>query len=166
MRIFLTGMPGSGKSTSGKMLADKLDYPFVDLDNVIEAREGTTISSIFEQKGEDYFRKLESESLKLTIEANQKLVLSTGGGTPCFLDNLELMKNYGKVIFLDIPLKVLAERLQKEIHRPLLQTDKELNERLEELYNQRIGVYRQADYIVNSYEDLELLVNNWKIQRA
>lgn len=158
MRIFLTGMPGSGKSTCGKLLAEQLNFPFFDLDVEIETREGKTITSIFEQDGETYFRQVESDVLKSTVEDNEKIILSTGGGTPCFMDNLEFMKRNGNMIFLDIPLETLVERLKEKDDRPLLKTEKELKDRLEELYDKRIAVYRKADYIVNSFEELKDLV--------
>lgn len=158
MRIFLTGMPGSGKSTCGKLLAEQLNFPFFDLDVEIETREGKTITSIFEQDGETYFRQVESDVLKSTVEDNEKIILSTGGGTPCFMDNLEFMKRNGNMIFLDIPLETLVERLKEKDDRPLLKTEKELKDRLEELYDKRIAVYLKADYIVNSFEELKDLV--------
>jgi shikimate kinase len=163
MRIFLTGMPGSGKSTCGKLLAEQINYPFLDLDEIIEYREGKTISSIFEQDGEDYFREVESAVLKFTVEDNEKMVLSTGGGTPCFLDNTAFMKKHGKVVFLDIPLEILIERLKEEEHRPLLKTEKELKDTLVDLYNKRIAVYQEADYIVTSFEELKGLVDKWGV---
>lgn len=162
MRIFLTGMPGSGKSTSGKMLAEKMKYPFLDLDELIETKESRSISSIFEQDGEAYFRQVESDVLKSTVRDNEKMVLSTGGGTPCFLDNTYFMKKKGKVVFLDIPIDILIERLKNEKHRPLLQTEKELRDTLNELYNKRIEVYNEADSVVHSFEELQVLVKEWQ----
>lgn len=163
MRIFLTGMPGSGKSTCGKLLAEQINYPFLDLDEMIEDREGETISLIFAQEGEPYFRQIESDVLKSTVQDNEKLILSTGGGTPCFLDNTAFMKKHGKVVFLNIPLEILIERLKHEEHRPLLKTEKELKDTLVDLYNKRIAVYRKADYIVNSFEELKYLVDDWGV---
>src|ERR1700731_760133 len=93
--IFLIGFMGSGKTTLGRKLAHRLDYEFIDLDQVLEARAGMTIAEYFTQFGEDAFRKLESQVLKQTpYPANA--VVSTGGGLPCFFDNMEWMNVHGK----------------------------------------------------------------------
>ena len=154
MRIFLIGMPGSGKTTFGRRLAEQYGYPFLDLDREIELNFGETISSIFEKKGEGFFRKLEANTLRKVISNIDNAVVATGGGTPCFEDNLLFMKKYGHVIYLKVPLNILIERLEKEQHRPLLKVKKELKTVLEEMLEKRRKFYELADFNVVDYEEL------------
>ncbi|MDH5368004.1 MAG: shikimate kinase [Cyclobacteriaceae bacterium] len=109
--IILLGLAGSGKSTLGSELASKMSLPFIDLDQAIEEKTALTIQQIFEDQGEPYFRKIESETLHEVLTLNSDIVLATGGGTPCYFDNMELMNNSGKTIFLDVPIDKIAERL-------------------------------------------------------
>ncbi|MEO6166084.1 MAG: shikimate kinase [Chitinophagales bacterium] len=119
-KIFLIGFMGSGKTTVGKQLASILHYDFIDLDEYIESKEQSTISNLFEVKGESYFREKESYYLK-SLDAMERLVLSTGGGTPCFFDNMDWMNANGTTVYLKAVPKLLADRLKKEReHRPLL----------------------------------------------
>lgn len=117
--IFLWGMSGSGKSTSGKTLAKVLNMPFIDLDKEIEQAEGSTISELFETKGEAYFRELEQKALYNCL--NKKAVIATGGGTPCFFDNAEHMKKSGCCIYLEASPMMLVSRLKNaKTQRPLI----------------------------------------------
>ncbi len=118
--IFLIGFMGSGKTTLGRKLASRLGYAFMDLDHILEAQAGMTIAEYFTQFGERAFRELESEILKQTsYPANA--VISTGGGLPCFFDNMEWMKAHGKTIYIKLSPKTLASRLEKEKDkRPVL----------------------------------------------
>jgi shikimate kinase len=118
--IFLIGFMGSGKTTLGRKLAHRLDYEFIDLDHILEAQAGMTIAEYFTQFGEDAFRKLESQVLKQTpYPANA--VISTGGGLPCFFDNMEWMNAHGKTVYINLSPKTLATRLQNEKEkRPVL----------------------------------------------
>ena len=99
MKIFLIGLPGSGKSTIGKSLALELSYPFIDLDLDIEKAEGRTIKQIFKQMHEGYFRQLESKALKKYCQSQDSFVMATGGGAPCFFDNMEQINQAGKSVF-------------------------------------------------------------------
>ena len=118
--VFLVGYMGSGKSFLGRLLADKLDFDFVDTDDYIEKMSGKSISSIFSEQGEDYFRKLETKAItKLSDIPN--LVVATGGGLPCYGNNMQLLRENGVVIFLDATPNVLMMRLVSEkSKRPLL----------------------------------------------
>ena len=121
MRIYLIGFMGSGKSHWGRLLSASMKVPFFDLDDVITKHENKTISEIFSQQGEEYFRMLEKELLTTLTEANSNMVISCGGGTPCFFGNIDYMKDNGKVIWLNTSTPVLLQRLMKEKnHRPLL----------------------------------------------
>jgi shikimate kinase len=119
-RIFLIGFMGCGKTTLGRKLAARLGYDFMDLDHVLEAQAGMTIADYFTNHGEDAFRTLESEVLKQT-KYPDRVVVSTGGGLPCFFDNMDWMNVHGKTIYIKLSPKTLATRLENEkTHRPLL----------------------------------------------
>lgn len=110
MRIFLIGYMGSGKTTVGKLVAKKLNYSFIDMDTHIEAQQLKTISQIFAEKGENEFRILEQKCLHEVVEF-ENVVISTGGGAPCFFDNVEFMNNNGLTIYLKYTAEELAQRL-------------------------------------------------------
>ncbi len=113
----------SGKSTLGRILAKKLNYEFLDLDDYIEANENTTISNIFKIEGEIYFRKKETYYLKKLLESKTNLVLSLGGGTPCYSNNMEMIlnANNAKSIYLKASIPTLIARLKNEkSKRPLI----------------------------------------------
>jgi shikimate kinase len=136
-RIFLVGLPGAGKSTVGKFLAKELNYTFIDLDQVIEEREGNTISSIFSQQGEPAFRQLERAALRQ--QTAPKLIVATGGGAPCFHGNMEWMNTNGFTVFLNPPLQEILHRIAHETHRPLMQGD--AAKKLQELLAKRKPFY-------------------------
>ncbi len=119
-RIFMIGYMGSGKTTVGKLLAQALSLSFVDLDAYIENKYRKTIPRLFEEKGEDEFRKMESLSLKEVSEF-EDVVISTGGGTPCFFDNMEVMNRTGLTVYLDAHPEDLADHLlASRTVRPLI----------------------------------------------
>jgi shikimate kinase len=123
MKIFLLGYMASGKTTCGKLLAIKSDFKFIDLDDYIELKEGMKVKSIFETKGEIYFRKIETYYLKELKKFDQNIVISLGGGTPCYGDNLDLLLDNSEdvVIYLKASLNELVRRLLKaKSERPLL----------------------------------------------
>ncbi|MFY9465117.1 MAG: shikimate kinase [Sediminibacterium sp.] len=120
MKIFLIGMMGTGKSYWKQLLAKQCKTGGYDLDFIIEAQEERTIPEIFQEDGEIYFRKAEAKLLRWFGE-KKAFVLATGGGTPCFHQNMEWMNQQGITIWIDEPLNVLVERLSEEkAHRPLL----------------------------------------------
>jgi shikimate kinase len=122
--IYIIGFMGSGKSTAGKKLASLLDWSFIDLDKRIEDYTGKTISEIFSQLGEDYFRNVEAEVLK-SLKSQTNTVISTGGGTPCYGDNMDYMLETGLTIYLKLTPGQLKSRLSKSSGgRPLI---KDLN---------------------------------------
>lgn len=130
IRIFLIGYMGAGKTTLGKAFAREMGLTFVDLDWYIEERFHKTIRQLFTEMGEDGFRELEKRMLHEVADF-ENVVISTGGGTPCFFDNMEFMNSKGSVVFLDVDVKVLFRRLKvAKQQRPLLaqKDDKELME--------------------------------------
>lgn len=136
-------MPGCGKSSIGRLVAHHLNLPFFDLDRLIEDETGTTISNIFSNQGESYFRKLESSQLQHFVLEHPEFLLATGGGTPCFDNNISFMNQEGITVFIDAPKELLLERIKRKTHRPLLKNDPE--EKLNELLKQRIPIYERAE---------------------
>lgn len=145
--IALIGMPGSGKTTIGRELANKLGIDFYDSDEYIESFEGMSVQQIF-QRGEDAFRSLEHEAIK---EINEKIpcVIATGGGIVKNIENIKVLKNNGIIIFINRPLDDIASDINIEI-RPLFKGKKE---NLYRLYDERIELYKK-------YCDYEIMNNN------
>lgn len=159
-RIFLVGFMGSGKTTSGRQLARAAGYEFVDLDTAIELETGLDINSIFEQHGEKYFRSIEQRVLKSLISKNN-IVVATGGGTPCFHNNMQWMKANGVTVYLDTHPGVLYYRLAPlKAKRPLIKslTDVELIEFILDKLALREGIYQQADYVINGNDQKETVI--------
>ena len=140
--VVLCGFMGCGKSTIGSLLAKRSGMSFVDLDSYIEKKEKKTVSRIFADSGEDYFRMRELEAVREL--ANKKgLVIAAGGGTLTFPENVEAFRRSCKIILLDIPVEVVAERLQYDTTRPLLQRP-DKDEVIKELYEKRLPLYQAA----------------------
>ena len=146
--IFLLGLPGSGKSTLGKSLAEKLGYSFFDLDKEIATREGKSIPDFISFQGEGNFRIREKEVLHEICSSESKFVLATGGGTPCFHFNMDFMNNHGASIYLDVSpgdlaLRIMDQGLEK---RPLLKSydQMDLIQELRDLKEKRAPFYSEA----------------------
>lgn len=149
MKIFFIGFMASGKSTVGSKVADLLGVPFYDLDVMIEKGEGKSVPVIFSESGEATFRLLESEYLKKLV-AVETAVVATGGGTPCFFDHLDWMKNNGVVIYLRTDIFVLFDRLQSFYqNRPLIsgKKDKILLDFIKSTLQKRSVFYESAHLI-------------------
>jgi shikimate kinase len=148
MKIFLIGLPGSGKTTLGKELAEQLAVSFIDLDAEVEKQEGQSIAQIFEQQGEPYFRQAEASVLREISMDRESFVMATGGGAPCFYDGIELMNRLGTTVFLDVPVDILSNRLNKSdvVKRPLFREAVNLDETIRQLRSARLKFYEQATY--------------------
>ena len=121
MLVFLVGMPAAGKTTLGRKLALDTKLPFFDTDELIEQVYNTSISSFFEQVGEEAFRVIEREILLGLIDKQSVAIIATGGGLPCFFDNMDKMNEAGKTIYVDTPQKTIISRLLADKNRPLVQ---------------------------------------------
>ena len=141
--IVLIGFMGCGKSTIGKKLAETLGFTFQDTDAAIEAIYQKSISKMFEEDGEEYFRNAETEMLSKLAGTAEGVVLATGGGMPMREENAVLLREIGTVVFLDTKLETILERLQNDTGRPLADVEDKEN-RLRLLYETRVPVYRSA----------------------
>jgi len=152
MRIFLIGFMGCGKTTMGKKVAKTLSCKFIDLDKYIQGKTGESIQQIFKKKEEKYFRDLEKESL-MEVCKKDNLVIATGGGTPCFFDNMQKMLDKGKCIYLKMQVNDLATRLSKEkSKRPLIEnlTKKDLVNFIRKKLAEREVFYSKANHILQA----------------
>lgn len=154
--FYLTGFMASGKSTIGPIVANALGWNFFDLDKEIEKRENRKIKKIFEEDGEDYFRRKETEILK-EISNGEKLIISLGGGTLIIKENREFIKKNGKLIFLRSSPEVAYRRLKNKRDRPILLADNNeeaaenvVIERIESLMKERMKYYQKADYFIDT----------------
>jgi shikimate kinase len=164
MLIFLVGFMGCGKSYTAKYLANELNIPYVDMDQAIEMQHGKTIPQIFEEEGELVFRNLEHEYLK-ALNPEYSRIISTGGGTPCYHNNMALMNSTGTTIFIDSDKQLIVERLLRGIHkRPLLQgmNEHDLGFFYDQKMKERRPFYEQANFQVKhqDYEVLQRLIQS------
>lgn len=148
MNLILCGMMGAGKTTVGVEVARLTGWRCLDTDVLIEEKYGK-ISDIFKTHGEAYFRGLETETVaKLSVQDG--LVISVGGGLVLKEENVDLLKQNGKIVFLRARMETLLERLQNDKTRPLLQSEETLSDRIKRLVDERTPIYeRAADYIVD-----------------
>ncbi|MCQ0111883.1 shikimate kinase [Zhouia amylolytica] len=153
MNIVLLGYMGSGKSAIGKFLAKNTDLDFLDLDSFIEEKEGKTIREIFSDHGEVYFRKKETTYLKEVLETERKKIISLGGGTPCYGNNMDLiLEATDNVFYLKASIETLIGRLEKEKEqRPLIKdlNKEELPEFIQKHLFERNFYYLRAKHIIN-----------------
>jgi shikimate kinase len=151
---------GCGKSTLGRRLSEHLNLQFVDMDHYIEERNLKTIPQIFEQEGETEFRNKERKALEELSEFTD-IIIATGGGAPCFFDNIDLMNRSGKTIYIDIDPDILADRLLKsKTERPLIKgkSREELVAFIDETLKKRNQFYRQAKFKITQPDiDLKLI---------
>lgn len=159
-RIYLIGYMGSGKTTIGSVLAQSLNWSFIDLDELITNRSGKTVPEIFNQYGETVFRELEASALHSTFHKSH-IVIATGGGTPCFYENLEKMKEHGSTIYLNVSVDELIRRLTSDpTIRPLVsgKTPGELGQHIQQHLSRRLTHYNKADYIVDADKEAETII--------
>lgn len=175
-RVYLIGYMGAGKTTVGKVLEKLAGLSFIDLDHYIEGRFHKTVRQIFAEKGEEGFRDIERRMLHEVADFEDVLI-ATGGGTPCFFDNMEFMKATGMTIYLKVSVDELADRLELCKHtRPVLQgrSGNELKRFISESLQKRDGYYNQASVVYEAEKmltesdveeialDLRSLIDRWQ----
>jgi shikimate kinase len=154
MRIFIIGFMGSGKSTWGRMIAEKMGMTFYDLDEMIEKRVNLKINNIFEKKGESYFRKIEAVALR-ELYVQDNFVLACGGGTPCYYDNMSFINSQGVSVWMNTPRQIMATRLLEEAeNRPLIRnlSPSKLQEFIDDKLEERLQYYNQAQLVIDPSE--------------
>lgn len=157
--IILVGLPGAGKSSIGELLAEKLNFHFIDTDILIEKKENSSITEIFSTKGEQYFRNVETEIIS-SLSNLQNTVISIGGGAFQKEENRNLLKNIGKTIYLHAEISAIYERIKTEKNRPLLNCDNPKS-KLQSLYEERHAIFKTADFVIDTSSlDLNSVVEN------
>ncbi|MCF6279604.1 MAG: shikimate kinase [Flavobacteriaceae bacterium] len=157
MKIVLVGYMASGKSSVGKILAEKLRVDFIDLDAYIELKEELSIPDIFVEKGEIYFRLKETEYLKELLNLTDNFVLSVGGGTPCYANNIKLITEKSQLFYLRASINTLYNRLKRQRKsRPMIANLKleDLKEFIAKHLFERVVYYEQAEFTINTDEKI------------
>jgi shikimate kinase len=153
MMVYLIGMPASGKTTIGKQVAKKANFTFIDLDDVISTKEEVSIKQIFQEKGEAYFREIESKYLKEVSQTKTNTVISLGGGTPCYYDNIDVILSSGKVFYINAPDYVIVSRIMRGVtKRPLFANlnEDELRDKVFQLVKEREPFYLKAHHQIDA----------------
>lgn len=159
MRIILIGFMGAGKTTVGRNISKKFNLDFIDMDNEIEKKENCSIPEIFDKYGEKYFRSLETQLLK-ELTTKENVIISTGGGIVTKDENLDILINEKKVIYLDATPETIIKHVSNEINqRPLLKNSLDIKKTIGELLNQRKEKYKAAS-------DIVIDVNNKNIEEV
>lgn len=154
--IYLCGFMGCGKSRIGKAAAKSLNMPFVDLDSYIVKKEGMDIPKIFEEKGEEYFRRLEGECLK---ELEDGYVVATGGGTLINKNTAEYANQHGITVFLDASFPVCYGRIKNDTNRPLVMNN--TKEQLEDIFNKRKEIYKaHSRFVIKAEGTVESITDS------
>ena len=143
--VFLIGFMGAGKTTVGRILAERLGFHFIDLDEIIEANAGRSVRAIFEELGEDEFRRLEREALE-DVRGMKQTVIALGGGAYVSEDNRAIIDQTGKAVWLDCPVEICLERIERDGSRPLLAGEAEMTA----LLDRRRAFYALADRVVST----------------
>lgn len=146
---------GSGKTYWGRKLGEKLGLPFFDLDEQIESSEGKPLTQIFAEEGEEYFRLVEKDTLHIITESHDSFIMATGGGTPCYFNNIEFMNKSGTAVWINTPIELLHERLLKDKgQRPLIRNldEAQLRGFIIKKFSDRKIYYEQAEMVVEENE--------------
>ena len=166
-RVYLIGFMGAGKTSVGKRLARKMRWSFVDTDNIIEKELGITVQEVFDQLGEEWFRDYEKKVIIKTTSF-KNTVISTGGGTPCFYNNMDIIINNGLCIYLRMPPKEIVSRIsQSQKKRPLVDNLRgiELEKYVEKILAKREAVYSKAHIIADALNPNLILSLEQQIKR-
>lgn len=150
MIVFLIGMPACGKTSIGKRLAKKLQFTFLDLDHHLADKENKSVATIFSEKGEDFFRKMEAKYLREISQTKKNTIISVGGGTPCFRNNVQFMRSAGTIFFLNTSVETLFLRLKEDTKRPMFNgiPQNEVKQKINSLLDERLKFYLCAHHII------------------
>lgn len=158
-KLYLVGLPASGKTTTAQWLAKKLGWTFMDLDQMIESQMGMTVAGIFETQGEDFFREIEAKCLRETSHLDH-IVVGCGGGTAAYHGNMDWMKIHGLTLFLNTSLDVLVARIGADMaQRPMFsgKNESEILNKLSQIAENRSIYYSSAKIVWNRSEPNDLL---------
>lgn len=158
MKIFLIGFMGSGKTHWGRLLSQKLNLPFFDLDEQVVSHEGKPINEIFAENGEEYFRLVEKDMLHIITESHDSFIMACGGGSPCYFNNIDYMNRSGTTVWINTPVETIFQRLIGEKDkRPLIRSlpDDQLRGFIIRKFADRKIYYEQASVVVDD-ESLQL----------
>lgn len=163
-RLFLVGFMCSGKTKTGKLLAEQLGFDHVDTDQLIEQKFGKTVQEIFDEMGENRFREMEKNVLQ-ELKKTNNIIISTGGGMPCFSENMQILNQLGFTVFLDVSADLVVQRVKNaRVKRPLLlgKTDSELKKYVETLLEKRRPFYQQANFSIpvdnGNFEHIQAII--------
>jgi len=164
MKIFLIGMPGSGKSVAARKISKLKKISFFDTDKLIEERFQMSVSDIFKEFGEKKFREFERTVLKELIFTEESFIVATGGGLPCFNENMNKMDKAGITVYLKASIETLVQRLRLSDNRPLLygKNDEELFMYLQETLKHRETFYASAKYMIDADKDIKEIIKDIK----
>ena len=161
LHIVLIGFMGSGKSTIGKLLAQRLNRPYIDMDERLVRQEEMSIAELFEQKGETYFRKAENRMLKSLLASKTIAVISTGGGAPCFLDGMQSINKSSYSFYLKVGRSILLQRIYQDQERPLVKnkTKTDLKKFIDHTLKKREPFYKQANQTILAFNPPQKIVD-------
>ncbi len=156
MNIILIGFMGCGKSSTARFISKNYAFRFVDTDRIIEKKMKMNVREIFEKHGENYFRRLERKIITTNLSFCSDCVISTGGGLPCYFNNIEALKKIGWVFYLKLSFEDIISRVRNMTNRPLLDD----TEKARLLYNERISCYENAHFFVDASKNVDVIAQD------
>jgi len=159
-KFFLIGMPAAGKTTAGKFISNNTDLELFDLDAEIEKYCGKKIRDIFNENGEEYFRKIENNQLTNIIKKYDRFILSLGGRTPCYKNNMDIIKKSGVSFFIDRDLEFIIDKVKKNKKRPMFYEKDDIKDFIKKMYSSRKKFYNRSNFTVKNKEEILSLIKS------
>ena len=159
-KFFLIGMPAAGKTTAGKFISKNTNLKLFDLDEEIEKYCGKEIKNIFHEYGEDHFRKIENNQLINIVKKYDKFILSLGGGTPCYKNNMDIIKESGISFFIDRDLEFIISKIKKNKNRPIFYGIEDIEGQIKKMYSTRKKFYNRSNFTVKNKEEILSLIKS------